>query len=367
MKANITIGERTIGMGFPVWIVAEISANHNQKFDQAVRLIEAAKEAGSDAVKLQTYTPDTLTIDADNEYFRIGKGSIWEGQTLYRLYQQAYTPWQWQPELKAIANNLGMELFATPFDKTAVSFLEKMDVNVFKISSFELVDIPLIRRVARTGKPIIFSTGMATLGEIQEAVSTAREAGCNDIVLLKCNSSYPANPGEMNLRTIPHMAKKFGVPVGVSDHTLDTTVAVAAVAIGACIVEKHFTLSRTIPGPDSIFSLQPDEFKDMVRAIRTAENARGDVKYESSEGEKNSRMFRRSLFVVNHIKAGELLTHENIRSIRPAMGLHPRYFEKVIGMPALQDIAKGTPLTWAMIRGPGGSVPKSIQTAQRNN
>jgi N-acetylneuraminate synthase len=347
----ISIDKKQIGTKHPVWIIAELSANHNQDFDQAVHLIKAAREAGADAIKLQTYTPDTMTIDCDNEYFRIGKGTIWEGKDLYELYKEAYTPWEWQPKLKEIANDLGMDLFSTPFDKTAVDFLEKMKVPAHKIASFELVDIPLIQYVAQTGKPIIMSTGMATLAEIDEAVTAAREVGCKELALLKCTSAYPADPAEMNLRTICHMAEAFGVPVGLSDHTLGIVVPVAAVALGACIVEKHFTLSRDIPGPDSAFSLEPHEFKTMVDAIRTTEKALGKVSYEVTEHEAASRVFRRSLFVVEDMKAGDTFTEENIRSIRPGYGLPVKYFRDIIGKKALYNIAKGTPLRRDMIAG----------------
>lgn len=347
---EINLKGRLIGKYFSCYIVAELSANHNQDFNQAVELIKAAKETGADAVKLQTYTPDTITIDCDNEYFRIGKGTLWEGKTLYELYKEAYTPWEWQPELKKIANDLGMELFSTPFDKTAVDFLEKMDVPCYKIASFELVDVPLIQYVAQTGKPIIISTGMATLGEIEEAVQAAKEAGCKDIALLKCTSAYPAPPEEINLRTIPHMAEAFGCPVGLSDHILGIAVPVAAVALGACIIEKHFTLSREIPGPDSAFSLEPPEFKEMVNAVRIAEKALGKVSYEVTEHEKASRVFRRSLFVVKDMKAGETFTEENIRSIRPGNGLGPKYLKTIIGKKAAQDVQKGSFLTWDLIK-----------------
>jgi len=347
----IKIGNRELGNGKATWIVAELSANHNQDFNQAVELIKAAKEVGADAVKLQAYTPDTITIDCDNEYFRIGKGTLWEGKTLYELYKEAYTPWEWQPELKKIANDLGMELFSTPFDKTAVDFLEKMDVPCYKIASFELVDVPLIQYVAQTGKPIIISTGMATLGEIEEAVQAAREVGCKEISLLKCTSAYPAPPEEINLRTIPHMAEAFGCPVGLSDHTLGIAVPVAAVALGACIIEKHFTLSRKIPGPDSAFSLEPHEFKEMVNAVRTAEKALGKVSYEVTESEKASRVFRRSLFVVKDVKAGETFAEENIRSIRPGYGVKPKNLNTIINRKAPIDIKKGTPFSWNLICG----------------
>lgn len=344
----IEINDRKIGSGFPIYIVSELSANHRQQFDEAVNLIKAAKEAGADAVKLQTYTPDTITIDVDSDLFRRAEG-LWAGRTLYDLYSEAYMPWEWQPKLKEIANGLGMDLFSTPFDKTAVDFLEKMDVPGYKIASFELVDIPLIQYVARTGKPMIMSTGMATLAEIDEAVTAAREAGCKEIALLKCTSAYPAPPEEMNLRTIPHMADAFDVPVGLSDHTLGIAVPVAAVALGACIVEKHFTLSRDIPGPDSAFSLEPNEFKAMVDAIRVAEKALGKVSYEMGDRESKSRVFRRSIFVVKDIKKGEKFTEENVRSIRPGYGLPPKYLKEILGRKSNQDIQKGTPIPWDFI------------------
>lgn len=349
MKLNIAIGNRKVRPSNPVWIIAELSANHNQDFDQAVQLIKAAKEAGADAIKLQTYTPDTMTIDCDNEYFRIGKGTIWEGKNLYELYKEAYTPWEWQPKLKEIANDLGMDLFSTPFDKTAVDFLQKMDVPAYKIASFELVDIPLIQYVAKTGKPIIMSTGMATLAEIDQAVTAAREAGCKDLALLKCTSAYSADPADMNLRTIPHMAEAFGVSVGLSDHTLGISVPVAAVALGACIIEKHLTLSRNILGPDSSFSLEPQEFKEMVNAIRTAEKALGKVSYEITEKEKASRAFRKSLFVVKDVKEGKEFTEENVRSIRPGDGLSPKYLKDVFGKRSTLSVKRGTPLKWNML------------------
>jgi len=330
--------------------VAEMSANHNQDFDQALKLIHIAKQCGADAVKLQTYRPDTITIDCDNEYFRVGKGTIWEGRTLYDLYNQAFTPWEWQPKLKEAADNLGLDLFSSPFDHTAVDFLEKMDVPAYKIASFELVDLPLIRRVAQTGKPIIMSTGMATLAEIEEAVHTAREAGAAQIALLKCTSAYPARPEEMNLRTIPHLSAAFRVPAGLSDHTLGIAVPVAAAALGACILEKHVTLSRSIPGPDSSFSLEPEEFKAMVNAIRTTEKALGDINYGITPEEAASRVFRRSLFVVQDMKAGEPFTAANVRSIRPGYGLPTRYLSSIMGRKSVQDIKMGTPLSWDLVK-----------------
>jgi N-acetylneuraminate synthase len=329
--------------------VAELSANHHQDFDQAVRIIHAAKQSGADAVKLQTYTPDTITISSDREYFKIGGGTLWDGRTLHDLYGEAYTPWEWQPRLKAVAEELGVDLFSSPFDVTAVDFLEKMNVPAYKIASPELVDIPLIQKVAASGKPLIISTGMATLEEIDEALKAAREAGAKQIALLKCTSAYPASPDDMNLRTIPELERRFQVPVGLSDHTLGIAVPVAAVALGACIIEKHVTLSRSLKGPDSAFSLEPHEFRALVEAVRTAERALGKVHFGVSVGEENSRAFRRSLFVVHDIRQGELFTASNVRSIRPGQGLHTRYLPQVLAKRAACDIERGTPLNWDLI------------------
>jgi pseudaminic acid synthase len=345
----IEIDDQRFGPGYSTYIIAEMSANHNQDFDQAVRILQAGKEAGADAVKLQTYTPDTLTIRSDREYFRIKGGMLWDGRTLHDLYSEAYMDWEWQPRLKEIASEIGLDLFSTAYDDTAVDFLETLDIPAYKIASFEIVDLPLLRRVAQTGKPIIMSTGMATLAEIDEAVCTIREAGSSQLALLKCTSAYPAPPEEMNLRTIPHLAEAFGVPVGLSDHTLGIAVPVAAVALGACIVEKHFTLSRDETGPDSAFSLEPHEFEAMVAAIRTAEKAVGDVHYGVGEREAKSRAFRRSLFVVQDMRVGEMFTEENVHSIRPGHGLHTRYLDEVIGRQAGRDISRGTPLCWDLI------------------
>lgn len=350
MLNAIRIGQKIISTESATYIIAEMSANHGQSYDEAVKIIQAAREAGADAIKLQTYTPDTITIDCDNEYFRIGKGTIWEGRILYDLYKEAYTPWEWQPKLKEVAHDLGIDLFSTPFDHTAVDFLQKMNVPAYKIASFELVDIPLIQHVAKTGKPIIMSTGMATLAEIDEAVTAVRDAGCKELALLKCTSAYPADPAEMNLRTIPHMAEAFGLPVGLSDHTLGIAVPVAAVTLGACIIEKHFTLSRSISGPDSAFSLEPHEFKAMVEAIRTTEKAIGKVNYTATEKEASSRVFRRSIFVVEDMKAGDVFAEKNIRSIRPGNGLQPKYIDTVLGKNSSQEIKKGTPLHWKHIK-----------------
>jgi N-acetylneuraminate synthase len=342
------INSRPVGPGHPAYIIAEISANHNQDFDQAVKLIEVAKGCGVDAVKLQTYTPDTMTIDADAPPFRIN-GTIWNGRKLYDLYAEATTPWPWQPKLKTVANDLGLDLFSTPFDATSVDFLESMEVPAYKIASFENVDMPLLRRVAQTGRPIIMSTGMATLAEIDEAVRTIRAAGGSQLALLKCTSAYPAPAEEMNLRTIPHLADAFDVVVGLSDHTLDATIPVAAVALGASIIEKHIALSRSAPGPDSAFSLEPHEFRAMVSAVRTAERALGQIQYGVSEREASSRVFRRSLFVVQDVSAGEMFTPSNVRAIRPGHGMHTRHIDEVMGRPASRNIARGTPLEWGMV------------------
>ena len=349
MNPFIEIAGRRIGPGEPAYIIAELSANHGQDYEQAVAIVRAAHAAGVDAIKLQTYTADTITIDCDREYFRVGQGTSWEGRVLHELYQEAHTPWEWQPKLQALAGKLGMHCFSSPFDATAVEFLEKMDVPAWKIASFELVDLPLIRRVASTGRPLIMSTGMSTLSEIEEAVDTARNAGATQIALLKCTSGYPADPAEMYLRTIPHLAQAFGVVTGLSDHTLGSAVPVAAVALGACIIEKHITLSRATPGPDSAFSLEPQEFKQLVDDVRVAEKALGTVHYGVHEREAASRIFRRSLFVTADVRKGELLTAENVRSIRPGHGLHTRHLEEVLGRPAAADLSRGTPLRWAHI------------------
>jgi len=349
MRAEIRIGTRVVAADQPTYVIAEISANHNQDFDKAVQLLREAKFAGADAVKLQTYTADTITIRCDRPEFRIGGGTLWDGRSLHNLYQEAHMPWDWQPKLKQLADELNIHLFSTPFDPTAVDFLEQMNVPAQKIASLEIVDIPLIRKIAKTGKPIIMSTGMATLAEIDEAVQTIRSEGNNQLALLKCTSAYPAPPEEMNLRTIPHLAQAFGVPAGPSDHTLGIAVPVAAVAMGACIIEKHFTLSRAGGGPDDSFSLEPHEFKAMVDAIRVAEKSLGSVSYTLTEREAASRVFRRSLYVVKDVKAGELFTDENVRSIRPAGGLHPRYLRKVIGRSATCNLLKGTPLGWKYV------------------
>ncbi len=348
---NLRIGNRLIGPPYPVYIVAEMSANHSGDFNRAVEIITKAKEVGADAVKIQTYTPDTITIRSDKDCFKIKGGTLWDGKTLHELYGQALTPWEWQPKLKAVADKIGIDLFSSAFDPTAVDFLEKMGVPAHKVASFELVDIPLIEKIARTGKPLIMSTGMATQEEIGEAVTAARNAGAKQIALLKCTSSYPASPDSMNLKTIKHMSETFKVPVGLSDHTLGIATAVAGVTLGACIIEKHFILSKSHPSPDAAFSLEPQEFKAMVEAIRTAERALGKPTYGPSESELKSRVFRRSLFVIQNMKAGEKFTSENIRSIRPGHGLAPKHLKEILGQSATQDISRGTPLAWDLIKG----------------
>ena len=350
MMREFQINDRPIGPGRPVYVVAEISANHNHDFEKAVNIVKAAKEAGADAIKLQTYTADTITIDARQDHFRVGGGTLWDGKTLYDLYREAYTPWEWQPKLKRVANDLGMDLFASAFDATAVDFLEQMGVPAHKVASFELVDIPLIQKMAATGKPLILSTGMATAEEIEEAVAAARKAGAKQIALLKCTSSYPAKPEAMNLRTIPELMRRFEVPVGLSDHTMDVAAPVVAVALGACIIEKHLTLSRNTPGPDSAFSLEPAEFKAMVHAVRTAEKALGEVHFGLGASEEKSRAFRRSLFVTADVRQGEAFTDRNVRSIRPGHGLHTRHLPEVLGRRATRNIERGTPLSWELVQ-----------------
>jgi N-acetylneuraminate synthase len=346
MTDAISIAGRRIGPGRPVWLVAEMSANHGGDFDKAVEILHAAKAAGADAVKTQTYTPDTMTLDCDDERFGIGPGTIWEGRKLYDLYAQAATPWEWHPKLKEVAESLGLTLFSTAFDETSVDFLEQMDVPVHKISSFELVDLPLIAKAASTGKPLLLSTGMATLDEIDEAVSTARDAGARELALLKCTSAYPAPPEEMNLRTISDLAERFGAPVGLSDHSLGVAAAIAAVALGACIVEKHFTLSRDADGPDSAFSTTPDEFKAMATAAGEAQQALGEVSFEPTASQQATLVFRRSLFIVRDVVAGEPVTKENVRSIRPADGMAPKHLPNVLGKAFASDFPTGTPLSW---------------------
>lgn len=330
------------------FLIAEISANHGQNFKRAVSLIKAAKACGADAIKFQAYTPDTLTIDVNNKYFKISHPK-WGGQTLHQLYQKAYTPWSWFKKLRRVADSEGIIFFATAFDKTSVDFLEDLDVPVHKIASFELVDLPLIEYVAKTRKPLIMSTGMASLREIKEALDVARNNGAKDVILLKCVSNYPANPEDMNLVTIPDMKRLFKCDVGLSDHTLGICAAIAAFSLGATVIEKHFTLSRKIKTPDSFFSLEPNEFKQLVDNIRTVTKALGKVRYGATRDEKKNMVFRRSLFAVEDIKKGEYFTERNIRSIRPGYGLTPKYIKTILGKKSKRDIFKGTPLTKKLV------------------
>lgn len=343
------IGRRSIGPGNSVYVVAELSANHNQDLRNAIRLIEAAKYAGADAVKLQTYTPDTITIRSDSEPFRIKGGTLWDGRILHDLYREAFTPWEWHSELQATASATGLDFFSSPFDATAVDFLERLNVPAYKIASPELVDIPLIQKAARTGKPLIMSTGMASYEEVEEAMSAAYSGGAREIALLKCTSAYPSPPAEMNLSMIPALAEKFRVPVGLSDHSTGIAVPVAAVALGASIIEKHLTLSRSTKGPDSEFSLETHEFKAMVEAVRTAEQALGQAEFQVGQKESASRAFRRSLFVVEDMDHGEIFTEKNVRSIRPSNGLHTRFLPEILGQRSARNIRAGTPLSWDLV------------------
>lgn len=343
----MNIGEFEIGKR--VFVIAELSANHGHDINIAKRTIKAAKEAGADAIKIQTYTADTLTIDCNNDYFKLNSGTIWDGRTLYDLYSEAFTPWEWQKELMEYANELGLIFFSTPFDQTAVDFLEELNIPVYKIASFEIMDIPLIEYIASKGKPMIISTGVATLSDIEDAINACRRMGNNQIVLLKCTSSYPAKIEDANLNTIPNMKETFGVEAGVSDHTLGITVPVVSTALGAKVIEKHFILDKSIGGPDASFSLEPLEFKQMVDAVRDAEKAFGKVDYSMTEKKQNSRLLGRSLFVVEDMKAGEVYTKKNVRSIRPGYGLQPKYLRDILGKTATREIKKGTPLSWDIV------------------
>jgi len=347
LKQGITIGGRIIGRQHPPFIIAEMSGNHNQSLERALEIVEAAARSGAHALKLQTYTADTMTLNlSSGEFYIRDENSPWKGRSLYDLYQEAYTPWEWHEPIMRRCRELGLICFSTPFDESAVDYLETLDVPAYKIASFENIDLPLIRRVAKTGKPLIISTGMATIGELHDAVQTARDAGCQDIVLLKCTSSYPASPENSNIRTIPHMRELFECEVGLSDHTLGVGVAVAAVALGATVIEKHFTLRRADGGVDSQFSLEPHEMTMLVEETERAWQALGKVAYGSTKQEKSSMIFRRSLYVVEDVKAGEPFTVKNIRAIRPGYGLPPKYLDVVLGKKAARDIAKGTPLSW---------------------
>lgn len=347
---NIKIGRRKVGPGSQVFIIAELSANHHGSFKIAADSVRAAKKAGADAVKLQTYTPDTITIDSDKKYFKINKGTLWDGRTLYGLYREGSMPWEWQPKLKKLAEKLGLICFSSPFDRTSVDFLEKMKVPAYKVASFEITDIPLIEYIASKGKPVIMSTGIATVPEIREAIAACRRMGNKQVILLKCTSSYPARAEEMNLRTIPDMVKRFKAQTGLSDHSTGTAAAVAAAALGAAVIEKHFILDRKLGGPDAAFSLEPREFKSMVDAVREAELSLGKASYELSAESLKSREFSRSLFAVSDIAKGEKFTERNVRSIRPGFGLKPKYLKQLLGKRSAARIERGTPLKWSMVK-----------------
>ncbi|MCU1447967.1 MAG: N-acylneuraminate-9-phosphate synthase [Acidimicrobiales bacterium] len=348
---EMVVAGRPVGPGHPTYVIAELSANHGQRLERAEELVRAAAEAGADAVKLQTYTAGSMTLDSDNEVFRVAEGTLWSGRTLYDLYEEAHTPWDWLPKLQAVAHEVGLELLSSPFDTEAVDFLVEHDVPALKIASFELVDLELIAYAASKGRPLIVSTGMATAEEIDAGVVTALEAGAAGVALLRCNSAYPAPPEEMDLRTIPDMLERWRVPVGLSDHTLGSAAAAAAVAVGATVLEKHLTMSRAEPGPDSAFSLEPLEFGAMVTAVRETEKVLGRVRYGPSSHEEASLGFRRSLFVVSDLGAGERYTRENLRAIRPGHGLPPSSLEAVLGRRAARAVERGTPLSWDLVEG----------------
>jgi len=350
MSRVFRIAERTIGRNHAPFIIAEMSGNHNQSLDRALKIVDAAAEAGVHALKIQTYTPDTMTLDLDEREFHISDpGSPWTGTSLYKLYGEAYTPWEWHKPIFDRARELGIVAFSTPFDDTAVDFLESLDVPCYKIASFENTDLPLISRVAATGKPLIISTGMATMAELSETVCAARDAGCKDLVLLKCTSTYPAAASNTNILTIPHLRELFGCEVGLSDHTMGVGVSVASVALGATVIEKHFTLSRADGGVDSSFSLEPGEMAQLVVETGRAWQALGQVSYGPTAGEKGSIQFRRSLYVVQDIRAGDALTRENVRAIRPGLGLPTKYIERVLGKAVKRDVKRGTALSWDLL------------------
>lgn len=350
MTEDIFVGGRKVGLHKRPLVIAEMSGNHNQSLDRALEIVEAAYRAGAHALKIQTYTADTMTLDLDEGEFIVSdKNSLWSGASLYRLYNQAYTPWEWHEPIFDRCRELGVIGFSTPFDDTAVDFLESLNVPCYKIASFENTDIPLIRKVAATGKPMIISTGMATIAEMDETVSAAREAGCKNIILLKCTSTYPASPESTNILTIPHMRDLFGCEVGLSDHTMGIGVSVASVALGAAVIEKHFTLCRADGGVDSAFSMEPTEFQSLVVETERAWQALGKVSYGPTEGEKKSLVFRRSLYVVQDLEAGEQLSKENVRAIRPGYGMAPKYISTVLGRSVKKAVKKGTPLSWDLL------------------
>lgn len=345
---SISIDGRRIGLDAPPYVIAELSANHNGKLETALKIIEEAKKAGADAVKLQTYTADTITLDCDSEDFQI-HGGLWDGKTLYQLYQEAHMPWEWHKPLFEHARKHDITIFSSPFDNTAVDLLEDLNTPAYKIASFEAIDLPLIKYVAGTGKPMIISTGMADAQEIQEAIDAAREGGCVELAVLHCVSGYPAPAHEYNLRTIPAMIERYGLVTGLSDHTLDNTTAITSVALGASIIEKHFTLNRNGGGPDDSFSLEPDDLKALCAQAKTAWSALGKVKTERTESEKGNAQFRRSLYVCKEIKRGELITKDNVRSVRPGFGVAPKYLDDMLGSKALVDMLPGEPILWSKV------------------
>ena len=348
--AEIHISGRVIGAEYSPFIIAEMSGNHNQSLDRALEIVEAAAKSGAHALKIQTYTPDTMTLDLDEREFHISDPkSLWAGKSLYKLYGEAYTPWEWHKPIFDRARELGIIPFSTPFDDTAVDFLESLDVPCYKIASFENTDLPLIRRVAATGKPLIISTGMASIAELDETVRAARGAGCKDLILLKCTSTYPATPENTNILTIPHMRELFDCEVGLSDHTMGLGVSVASVALGATVIEKHFTLNRADGGVDSTFSMQPAEMSQLVIETARAWQALGKVSYGATEAEKKSIVFRRSLYIVQDMKAGDVLTSENLRAIRPGLGLPVKFMEQFLGKRIRCNVQGGTPLTWNLL------------------
>ena len=349
MEKEIRIGRHLLSENSPAFIVAEMSANHNMDFDRAVAILKAAKDAGADAVKIQTYTADTITLNCDDPCFQITQGTLWDGTTLYKLYQSAYTPWDWQPKLKTIAEEMGLEFFSSPFDLSSVDFLENMGVPAYKVASFEITDIPLIKKIAHTGKPIIIATGIAHLSDIDLALKTCKEAGNEKVILLKCTSSYPAPYEDINLRTMPSMGETFDCLAGLSDHSMGSAVAGAAVALGARMVEKHLTLSRADGGADAAFSMEPAEFKEMVDNIRKIELALGKVTYDLTPKQAREREHSRSLFVAEDMKAGDIFTPENLRSVRPADGLHTMYYEELLGKRIKRDAKLGTPMSWDLV------------------
>jgi pseudaminic acid synthase len=350
MIRDIVIGDKVVGPSHRPLIIAEMSGNHNQSLDRALAIVDAAARAGAHGLKLQTYTADTMTLDVDTEGFRIDdENSLWRGRSLHDLYAEAHTPWEWHVPIMERCSDHGMLVFSSPFDPSAVAFLESLDVPCYKIASFENTDLPLIRRVAATGKPLIISTGMATVAELDETVRAAREAGCRDLILLKCTSTYPATPENSHVRTIPHMRELFDCEVGLSDHTMGHGAAVAAVALGATVIEKHFTLRRADGGVDSAFSLEPDEMAILVTEAGRASQALGEVRYGPGEAEKASVQFRRSLYVVQDLNEGDVLTSDNVRSIRPGLGLPPKYLDQVLGMRLRQGVKRGTALRWELL------------------